>query len=378
MRFQPKRSDTEVSASDVEHVIRDTLGLARIPAPTFHEELRGNALANGLREAGLRVELDAVGNVIGYADVGGHLHKPAVAVLAHLDTVFPLDTPLKVELHGDRLVGPGVGDNALALAALLWLARVMKDQRGNLNLIFVGTVGEEGLGDLRGARAFASNHCNVTAAVVLEGHYLGRIIHAGPGSRRIRVAFRGPGGHSWDDFGEVSAVHEILHVGANLTHLPLPQETKTTLNIGVLAGGQSVNSIAADACMLIDVRSASEHTLTSLVSAVRSELAIAARSTRITMQVDDVGDRPAASIAPDHWLVLQAVVASKEVGIEAKLDMASTDANALLAADIPTVATGISLGGNMHRLDEWVAVAPIAAGLRQLGRLTQALLKVDI
>ena len=352
----------------VATVIEDTLRLANIPAPSFGEAERGAAVAVALEAAGLCVSHDEAGNEIGLR-AGLDPTAPGVAVLAHLDTVFPAGTMLEVRREGERLVGPGVGDNALALGALLWLARLSSGWRQRRDLLLVATVGEEGLGDLRGARAFAAAHANLHAAVVLEGHFLGQVVTGGPGSRRLAVTTHGPGGHSWQDFGAPSAIHALVAAATALLALPLPATPRTTLNIGTIEGGRSVNTIADQATMQIDLRSLDEEALERLETAARSAILTAAASAGASTEIALVGRRPAANLPAGHPLVEQACATLRSQGIEPALELASTDGNALLAAGIAAVTIGISNGAYMHRLDEWIAVEPIAAGLQQLARL---------
>jgi tripeptide aminopeptidase len=360
---------------DIDAVVEDTLRLARIPAPTFSEQARGAAVAAALADAGVRAEFDGAGNVFGR--ISGQTSTRTVAVIAHLDTVFPLDTPLDIARTGDRLTGPGVGDNALALAAMLWLARSLKLHPPAGDVLLAATVCEEGLGDLRGARALAANHPEIAAGIVLEGHFLGRIIHAGVGSRRFEITFAGPGGHSWQNFGAPNAVHTMLQVGSTLVSLPLPSSPKTTLTVGVAEGGTSVNSIADRSHMLVDTRSLSEDRLGALESDVRTVIHDLGKESGIDIAIERIGQRPSVELPPDHPLVECATVALRSMGIEPQLGAASTDMNALQAAGIPSICIGISTGDHMHRLDEWVSVEPIQSGLEQLAFLVKALGRME-
>jgi acetylornithine deacetylase/succinyl-diaminopimelate desuccinylase-like protein len=360
---------------DIDAVVEDTLRLARIPAPTFSEQARGAAVAAALADVGVRAEIDGAGNVLGY--ISGQNSARVVAVIAHLDTVFPLDTPLDITHTRDRLVGPGVGDNALALAAMLWLARSLRSHPPAGDVLLAATVGEEGLGDLRGARALAANHPDISAGIVLEGHFLGRIIHTGIGSRRFGITFAGPGGHSWENFGAPNAVHTMLQVGAAVLSLPLPSSPKTTLTVGVAEGGRSVNTIADRSRMLVDTRSFSEDRLGTLESDVRTIVHDLGKESGIDIAIERIGRRPAVKLPPDHPLVECATTALRSVGIEPELGAASTDMNALQAAGIPSICIGISTGDHMHRLDEWVSVEPIQSGLEQLAFLVEALGRME-
>lgn len=342
--------------------------IARIPAPTGDEGRRAEAIAQMLRDGGIEPEIDSMGNVIGTA--GGKTRGEDVALVAHLDTVFPIDTPLDICRVGDRLTGPGIGDNSLAIAAMLWQARRLRAGALERGVLLAATVGEEGLGDLRGARALALER-RMAVAIVIEGHMLGRVIHAGIGSRRFAIMGAGPGGHSWEDFGAPNAIHVLLHAGAVLTGIPLPSDPKTTLSIGVIEGGRSVNTIPDRAAMLVDTRSLSEEHLAQVEEAVRLAVREAARETGIETNIERIGQRPAVVLDPDHPVVAVAERVLRDLGIEPRRDSASTDANALLAAGIPSVCIGT--GGNMHRLDEWISIESIRRGLQQLDALVYSL-----
>lgn len=357
-----------IGAEDVERVIAETQDIARIAAPTFQEAGRGRFVAQRFQESGIPSEMDEMGNV--FAHIPGDSAEGDVAVLAHLDTVFPIDTILDIRRVGDRLLGPGIGDNALAVAALLWLGRHMQEERLRRGVLLVAPVGEEGLGDLRGAREVARR--DISAGVVIEGHMLGRVITTGIGSRRFRLTFTGPGGHSWEAYGTPNAVHAMMAVGSSLTEIQLPEEPKTTLSIGMVEGGRSVNTIPDCASILLDTRSLSEERLAWLEEEIRLAVQQGSDNTGITVTIERIGQRPAVQIAHDHTLVQLASSALRNIGIEPVLGSASTDANALLAAGIPTVCIGVSRGDNMHRLDEWVSIEPIAFGLRQIADVVRS------
>ena len=371
-RIRPQYQQT----IDIDAVVEDTLRLACIPAPTFSEQARGVAVAAALADTGVRSEFDGAGNVLGR--ISGQSSTRTVAVIAHLDTVFPLDTPLDIARTGNRLTGPGVGDNALALAAMLWLARSLKLHPPAGDVLLAATVCEEGLGDLRGARALAANHPEISAGIVLEGHFLGRIIHAGVGSRRFEITFAGPGGHSWENFGAPNAVHAMLRVGSTLVSLPLPSSPRTTLTVGVAEGGRSVNSIGDRSRMLVDTRSLSEDRLGVLENDIRTIIDDLGKESGIDIAIERIGRRSAVELPPDHPLVEHASAALRSIDIEPQLGAASTDMNALQAAAIPSICIGISTGDHMHRLDEWVAVEPIQSGLEQLAILVEALGRMEV
>jgi len=371
-------------AAVTRDLVHETLELAlriqTVPAPTFAEERRSELVFGLFREAGLQeVRRDAVGSVTGIRP--GTANGPAVMVSAHLDTVFGSDTDLHSTREADKIAGPGIGDNSLGVAglvALLW----MLDGAGlrlPCDLILAANVREEGLGDLQGMRALIRHYsARLKAVVVLEGTRLGRITFQGVGSRRYRVAVRTAGGHSWADFGRRSAVHELVGLAHELCALPVPRSPKTTYNIGVIQGGTSINSIAAEASLLLDLRSEDPGELERLDRTVR-KIVHRHRNDEAEVTVELVGDRPAGSLEPGHPLVRAAMAAAEAAGVESRVEAASTDANAALAADVPAVCVGLTRGGHVHTTQEYILIPPLASGLRQLAALVveSALLEPD-
>src|SRR5690606_25722192 len=221
--------------------------LTEVPAPTGDEGERAAVLAEVLRSSGfVDVRLDDIHDVTGR--IPGGDSSRSVLLAAHTDTVFPRSVPIVVRREGDRLHAPGVGDNTLSIATVVLLKDLLQELgvTPDVDILVTGNVGEEGLGDLRGMRAVMDANPEIGAAVAVEGHALGRITHQGVGSRRLEVTLTGPGGHSWGDFGRPSAIHAAAKLVAQLDAIPLPAEPKTTLNVGILTGGISVNTIAPD------------------------------------------------------------------------------------------------------------------------------------
>lgn len=374
MQVQPLHLPQELAGRTLEQAI----AIQQIPAPTFAEGCRAEYVRDQFLAAGLkRVETDPVGNV--YALRPGSLAAspvfpdlwPPVVVSAHIDTVFPANTDLTLrrELGPPRLIGPGIGDNALGVASLLGLAWALDAERvatpGDLWL--VANTGEEGLGDLRGMRAAVTRLGPAAAAyLVLEGMALGRIYHEAIGVRRYRITARAGGGHSWLHFGRPSAVHALVRLGARLTDLSVPAAPKTTFNLGVIAGGTSVNTIAAEANLLLDLRSEDPATLAALTARVE-ELCRAAAAPEVEIGLQIVGDRPAAAIPRDHPLVRLAAAALDAAGVrEVSFENGSTDATVPLSLGLPSICVGITRGGNAHRPDEFIEIEPIEIGLKQL------------
>lgn len=347
-------------------LVARTLDLAcqiqQVPAPTFAEFERAFFVRDRFLEAGLQdVEIDSIGNVYGRR-AGRGASRPLL-VTAHTDTVFPADTPLTLIRRPDLISGPGIGDNSLGVAGLLGLVWALGDAATDGDLWLAANVGEEGLGDLRGIRAVIDRFgVQVAATVVLEGMALGRIYHAGIGVRRYRIAAQAEGGHSWLNFGRPSAIHRLARVAAALTELAVPRTPRTTYNIGVIRGGTSVNTIAREAELELDLRSEAPETLTVLAAQVET-LVARQQSLDAPLALTVIGDRPSGWMAPDHGLVQAAVAALDTMGLSATLDSGSTDANLPLSRNLPCVCIGLTTGANAHRPDEYIDTAPLEKGL---------------
>nr|MBN1229181.1 M20/M25/M40 family metallo-hydrolase [Anaerolineae bacterium] len=358
-------------------VIEEILALQAIPAPTFEEKERAAYTETRFRQVGLdSVGTDTVGNV--YARLPGKAPSlPAVLVSAHLDTVFPRETDLTIrrdEAHG-RIYGPGIGDNCAGLAALICLAsRMVKNgYRPPGDIWWVATVGEEGLGDLRGIReAVARLRDKLGVAVIIEGTGLGTVYNAGLGVKRLKVTIDGPGGHSWHRRESPSAIHQLVTLGAALvTGVDLSGRPARSLNIGIIEGGTSINTRAAHAQMGIDLRSVDANALLGLEKQVRAIIDQHAHEPALSLGTSVVSDRPSATLSPDHPLVLAALGAIDAFGFpSATLSRGSTDANITLHTRIPSVCIGITTGGKAHTTDEYIDIDPVATGMKQLSLLT--------
>ena len=342
--------------------------ICETPAPTFAEAARGELVARLLREAGLSPLTDAVGNVT--AEVPGGA-GPRVLVAAHLDTVFSADTDVRVrtEISG-RLAAPGIGDNSASLAVLLYYLRQRHEgvPLSYPRLTFAATVGEEGLGDLRGIRALLdARAADFDAVVALDGH-LGSLVNAAVGSKRYNVGFSARGGHSWGDFPSPSAVHALGEAVYALSQLPLGGSSRSTYNVGQVWGGTGVNAIAQEAGFNLDLRSTDAGQLGRLERDARGRLARVAAKHGVTLTLTGVGDRPAAAV-PNEGLVRAGGRALASLGLSARLAASSTDANAAMAAGLPAIAFGVYRGGDAHRLSEWLEPASLLDGLAALTRL---------
>jgi len=361
------------------------LDLARIPAPPFGEAARGEWLKKRFQEFGLEaVHSDDVGNVFGV--LPGSV-KEYVSLSAHIDTVFPAGTPLNVRQHGTRLYGPGVSDNGAGVTALLAVAAAMRAVKLSpaLSVLFVGNVGEEGEGDLRGMRhIFSSPQWKdaIRYSLVLDGAGSDTIVAEALGSRRFEVIVRGPGGHSWSDFGAPNPILVLARAIHAFAQTPVPQSPKTTFNIGVIRGGTSVNSIPESASMRVDIRSTSMTEMERLESALRLGLQRALeaeaqaserrqpsprRSSGLSHEVVEIGNRPAGELNLDARMMAVMRAVDAHLGNAAQIQRASTDANIPLSLGREAIAIGGGgAGGGAHTLQEWFDGSGRELGLKRI------------
>src|SRR6478752_3391006 len=348
------------------------LELARIPAPPFGESARAQWLADKFCELGLEsVYTDEVGNVFGTHAGYGHGH---VSLSAHLDTVFPAGTPLNIRQQGSRLYGPGVSDNGAGVTAMLAIAAALRalNIRHALPLLFIGNVGEEGEGDLRGMRHIFSQarwKDEIHYSLVLDGAGADTIVAEALGSRRFEVIVRGPGGHSWSDFGAPNPIVILAKAIDTFTATTVPATPKTTFNVGVIRGGTSVNSIPESASMKVDIRSTSMSEMERLEQSLRQALNRAVddetmaaemrspaqkRPAGVNCEVVVIGNRPAGELQSGAR-ILQAVRAvDAQLSNAAHVQRASTDANVPLSLGLEAIAIGGGgSGGGAHTLQEW-------------------------
>lgn len=364
-------------------ILADQVALTSIPAPTGEETARGAWVAARFRALGLEdVHTDAAGNVIGRRS--GATEAPGVALCAHLDTVFPAEAVTGVTESQGRLIAPGIGDNGRGLAALLALAAAIDGDRVRTlrPVTFVATTGEEGHGDLRGAKEYFARCGPHFAAIALDGTGDDRVIHRGVGSRRFRVELRGPGGHSWSDYGLVNPVHAAAQAMAHLAALPLPGTPRTTLTVARMGGGLSINAIPEGAWFEVDLRSTAAEPLARVEATLRTVIARAVQdandrrprySDPLAATIAVVGDRPCGELPDDHPLVECAIAATRLVGQSPEPAMASTDANVPLALGIPAIAIGGGgLGGDVHTLGEWYENADGHRGIARALTITVA------
>jgi acetylornithine deacetylase/succinyl-diaminopimelate desuccinylase-like protein len=370
---------------DYERFVRELIQLTEIPAPPFKETARGTAYLRMLQDAGLTdVERDAEGNVMGVWK-GSRPGGPMLAVLAHLDTVFPEGTDVKVKRAGTRLEAPGVGDDTRGLAMLLTAIRALRASglRTVDDILFVGNVGEEGEGDLRGVKyLFAKGKYKdrIRQFIAIDGGDQSYITTGAVGSKRYRVTFTGPGGHSYGAFGLVSPSMAMGNAIQKFSRVTVPAAPKTTFNVGVVGGGTSVNSIPVDVFMDVDMRSESPAELTRLDTAFKQLVAAAVdeenrtRSTtqgRIKADIKLIGDRPSGATAKDTMLVQTMAAVVNSFGLQPQYEASSTDANTPISLGIPAITTGSGgRGGRGHSLEEWIDVEKRASVQGALVALT--------
>ncbi len=373
-RIEAVRAAAEAVTPDVLEL---TALISAVPSPTGEETAKSLLVERLFATAGLATERDAIGDVVGVIPgrQPSRVGTSRLVVAAHIDTVFPIGTPLEVKRSADRLTGPGVGDNSVAVAAAIKLADLLRiaDEVPAVDVLLTGNVGEEGLGNLRGIREVLASRSDIDAVVALEGHNLGRVTHVAVGSRRFRITVKGPGGHSWGDFGRPNAIHGLSRLIAELDAIPLPRSPKTTLNVGMINGGVSVNTIAPEASCLLDLRSIDESALRRLSDRVTRLVDRSNRGDSVVYAAESIGERPAGVVAADSQIVQIAASTLAVLGLEPSFDASSTDANVPIAAGIPAVCIGLTTGGNVHRVDEFIDLEPVAKGVAQLALLTLAL-----
>ena len=361
-------------SAEMDWVVEQGIKIQQIPAPTFAEKNRADYVANQFKHFGLQnIQIDDLFNVIGLLQ-GKQTRQPGVMISAHTDTVFNAETDLTIRKENDFIYGPGLGDNSVGVSGMLGLIALMKklDIQPEYDLWFVANTREEGLGDLGGMKAvFQQLRQHIRCVINLEGMAYGHVYHAGIAVRRLHITAQAEGGHSWLNFGRTSAIHGIMELGAQITRLRPPESPRTTFNIGIIEGGTSINTIAAEAGLWLDLRSEDTLTLMRFEQNVRKIVESAAKP-NLTFNIEVVGDRPAGSIAPSHDLVQAALAALSQTGVKGTLENGSTDANVPLAEGCPAVTIGITRGGNAHRTDEYIEVSPVASGMRQLLLLTLA------
>jgi tripeptide aminopeptidase len=358
----------------LNRVLELAIEIQQIPAPTFEEGQRAEFIRDRFVHENLTdIRIDEIGNVLGcLPGTGSGL---PIVVSAHLDTVFPSGTDLHCQRLAEKITGAGIGDNALGLAGLFGLLWDLNHHRVELesDLWLVANIGEEGLGDLFGMRRVVKQFEDQTKAyIVLEGMALGQVYHRGLGVRRFRISVNTSGGHSWVDYGKPSAIHELTQIVNNLLAIQMPAEPRTTLNVGVISGGTSVNTIAAEAHLDLDLRSEDVSHLEELVNSVKSTL-IANERPGVQVSEELIGYRPVGEIPQTHPLVELAVRSLEAVGIQPHLNIGSTDANIPLSMGYPAICLGLTTGNGAHTVNEYINIPPLLLGLQQVRLVIEGL-----
>ena len=350
-----------------EKTNKNLIDLTEIEAPPFKEEKRAKEFAKRLQLAGLEnVWIDSIGNVIGF--LKGSIGNKNIAINAHIDTVFPEGTDVRVQERNDTLYAPGIGDDTRGLAMLLTIAETIK--MNNIepvnNIIFIGTVGEEGLGDLRGVRyLFENNNPKIDSWIAVDGGSIGRVNNQALGSYRYEVVFDGPGGHSWGAFGLVNPHHALGYGIKNFIEkadLYTSSGPKTSYNVGVISGGTSINSIPFESSMLIDIRSIEPNRLddmeeilfNSMQKALKEQNEMKRSGSDLTLTINKIGNRPSGKVEESVPLIQRTIAATQYMGVEPRLTIGSTDSNIPISIGVPAVTIGRGgEGGGAHSLDEW-------------------------
>jgi tripeptide aminopeptidase len=373
----------------------EQMEVTRIAAPPFGETLRAEWLKQKFTDLGLTdVHTDDIGNVLGLRP-GTNPEANALAVTAHIDTVFPAGTPVRAFRDGDRLYGPGISDNAAGITGLLAVAGALQETGINteMPILFVGNVGEEGEGDVRGMRHLFGDSKwanSIEYTLVLDGAGTDSIVTQALGSKRFQITVHGPGGHSWSDFGVPNPIVALARAVDDFSRTEVPADPKTTFNIGVIDGGTSVNSIPESATMRVDLRSASADEITKLERALKQALDHAVLETSVikgrkregnspilSYEMKMIGNRPAAELKPNTRLLAVVLAADQQLGNTARLQRASTDANIPLSQGREAVAIGAGgSGGGAHTLHEWYDPTNRELGLKRILLTTLAITNV--
>ncbi len=339
--------------------------LTEIPAPPFQESERAAAVKVLLSAVGLEVSMDKTGNVIGL--LRGASDKEIVILSAHLDTVFPAGTDVKVHRDKSRMTAPGISDNGAGLAALVAVARALHEARiqPQRTILFVADVGEEGEGNLRGMRAIVDAYRErLKAVIVMDGSSIDHVTTRALASRRVEVVINGPGGHSWSDFGIPNPINALIRGSVRFINTRVPTNPRTTFNLGQIEGGTSVNSIPHEARLKVDLRSESEEELIRLETALRDCVGAGIRDEmeasrdrskgKLEWKLDLLGGRPGGELASNSPLLATLRAADEAVHNQSRLERASTDANIPLSLGIDAISIGAGgNGGGAHSLQEW-------------------------
>ena len=376
--------------SEIDNITDEQIRICEIPAPPFGEHERALYFQRRFNELGLtEVHIDQEGNCLGLRK--GRRESPLLVISAHLDTVFPEGTEVTVSRVGQKLLAPGIADDCCGLVALITIAAALESAsiETDGSILFVATVGEEGEGNLRGVRHLMTTQSwgnRIDAFISLDGAEIDRITNQALGSRRYRVTFSGEGGHSWGDFGVPNPVHAAGRAITKLASYPVPQQPRTTFNVGRIEGGSSVNAIPQDATIEVDLRSESAPELLKLDAFFRRVVREATEEENEVRRAGDrpleltvllIGERPSGETPAESTLVQSALEATKAVGAQARLNQASTDSNLPILLGIPAITVGAGgTSGNSHTLEEWYDPRERDVGLKRAVLLTLAMVGV--
>jgi acetylornithine deacetylase/succinyl-diaminopimelate desuccinylase-like protein len=371
----------EFLRADVSATTDEQVRITEIPAPPFHEGARAAYMKKLLSAAGLRVEIDGTGNVIGeYAGTS----QDSVMLAAHMDTVFPAGTNVSVKREGGRLLAPGISDNGTGLAALVVIARALREAKVKTNntILFVADVGEEGEGNLRGMRALVDAYKKrLKYVIALDGSATEYVTTAALASRRVEISITGPGGHSWSDFGTPNPIHALGRGIGRFVAARVPESPRTSFNIGEIEGGTSVNSIPARAQMKVDLRSESDVELAKIESFLRDSVqsgideemaaardrGMAGGTTTLDLKISVLGVRPAGELPETSPLLAALLAADTRLGNRSRRERSSTDANIPLSVGIPAISIGAGgRSGGAHTTEEWFEPTGRELGLQRV------------
>jgi tripeptide aminopeptidase len=365
-------------AKNLKWIDDEQVKLTEIPAPSFQEEKRAEAVKGILAAEGLTIHSDKIGNVIG--ELPGSDEREVVLLTAHLDTVFPSGTEIKVLREGDRLIAPGISDNGTGLAGLLAVARAIEAAKikPRRTILFAANVGEEGEGNLRGMRALIDAYrTKLRAVIVLDGSGTDHVTIKALASRRLEVVITGPGGHSWSDFGMPNPINALVRASVRFINTKVPATPRTTFNLGQIEGGTSVNSIPYEAKLKVDLRSENEDEIVRLESSLRDCVAAGVKDEmdnarersrgKLEWKVNQIGSRPGGELPADSSLLAALRAADEYVGNQSRVERSSTDANIPLSLGIEAIALGAGgNGGGAHSLQEWYEPAGRELGLKRV------------
>ena len=375
---QPQvRTALDWFTKNLKWVDDEQVKLTEIPAPSFQEAKRAEAVRDILASEGLAIHTDKIGNVIG--ELPGS-DEEVVVLAAHLDTVFPAGTEIKVRREGGRLVAPGISDNGTGLAGLLAVARAIQTAKikPRRTILFAANVGEEGEGNLRGMRALIDAYrTKLRAVIVLDGSGTDHVTTKALASRRLEVLITGPGGHSWSDFGMPNPINALVRASVRFINTKVPAAPRTTFNLGQIEGGTSVNSIPYEAKLKVDLRSENEDEIARLESSLRDCVAAGVKDEmdnarernrgKLEWKINQIGSRPGGELPPDSPLLTALRLADEYVGNQSRVERSSTDANIPLSIGIEAIALGAGgSGGGAHSLQEWYEPAGRDMGLKRV------------